>query len=265
MIAVFVILLGLAAIGLLLSTFVERTLNEFSKELPAYQRRLLDMSVAVIGRLKELGLEISDETPLRDFLNPAKAMQMSAGLLKSFSGFLKDMFMIFLTVLFILMEAAGIPRKLRRALDDKEESFAHLSKFADTLSRYIALKTVISLVTGMAVWIWLSILGLDFAMLWGVIAFLLNYIPTIGSFIASIPAILLALIQYGVTSAILTAAGYLVINISFGGVIEPKFMGRGLGLSALVVFMSMVFWGWVLGPNGIVSFRAAHNDLENSP
>ena len=97
-----------------------------------------------------------------------------------------------------------------------------------------------------------AILGVDFAILWGLVAFLLNYVPIIGSIIAAIPAILLALIQLGVAPALLTCLGYVVVNVIFGSILEPRFMGRGLGLSTLVVFLSLVFWGWILGPVGMI-------------
>ena len=107
-------------------------------------------------------------------------------------------------------------------------------------------------ITGIAIGIWLAILGVNHAFLWGLFAFLLNYVPNIGSIIAAIPAVLLALIQLGLGSAILVGIGYLVVNVVVGSIIEPKYMGKGLGLSTLVVFLSLVFWGWVLGPVGMV-------------
>ena len=108
-----------------------------------------------------------------------------------------------------------------------------------------------SLGTGAAVWLWLTILGVDYPVLWGLLAFLLNYVPNIGSIIAAVPAVLLALVQLGPGAAAWAAAGYLAVNVLFGSVLEPRFMGRGVGLSALVVFLSLVFWGWVLGPVGM--------------
>lgn len=94
--------------------------------------------------------------------------------------------------------------------------------------------------------------GIDYALLWGVLAFLLNFVPNIGSIIAAVPAVLLALIQLGPFSALMTAMGYLIANMVMGNIIEPRYMGKGLGLSTLVVFLSLVFWGWVLGPVGML-------------
>jgi predicted PurR-regulated permease PerM len=95
-------------------------------------------------------------------------------------------------------------------------------------------------------------LGVDFPLLWGLLTFLLNFVPNIGSFIAAAPAVSLAFLQFGVGRAALAAAGYIVLETGIGNVLEPRLMGRGLGLSPLVVFVSLVFWGWVLGPAGML-------------
>jgi len=116
----------------------------------------------------------------------------------------------------------------------------------------MAIKVATSFATGFLVWFWLSVLGIDFPILWGLTAFLLNFVPTIGSIIAAAPAILLAIVQTGFGDAMLVAGGYAVINVVIGSLVEPQFMGRNLGLSTLVVFLSLVFWGWVLGPVGMI-------------
>jgi predicted PurR-regulated permease PerM len=107
-------------------------------------------------------------------------------------------------------------------------------------------------VTGLVVTGGLMLIGVDYALLWGLIAFLLNYVPNIGSIIAAIPAVLLALVQLGPVHAVLVAGLYLIVNVVMGNAVEPRLMGKSLGLSTLVVFLSLVFWGWVLGPVGML-------------
>jgi predicted PurR-regulated permease PerM len=116
----------------------------------------------------------------------------------------------------------------------------------------MVIKTGISLVTGGMAALWLTILGVDYALLWGLLTFALNYVPNIGSIIAAIPPVLLAIVQLGIGKAIAAGAGYAVINVLMGNFVEPRFMGRGLGLSPLIVFLSLLFWGWVLGPVGML-------------
>ncbi|MEM7349059.1 MAG: AI-2E family transporter, partial [Chloroflexota bacterium] len=126
----------------------------------------------------------------------------------------------------------------------------HLRRFTQAIRNYLVLKTWISLGTGLCVTIWLMILGIDFPILWGLLAFLLNYISNIGSVIAALPVVLLGAVQSGLVGALLVAFGYIVINTIIGNLIEPRLMGRGLQLSPLVIFLSLLFWGWVLGTVG---------------
>ena len=116
----------------------------------------------------------------------------------------------------------------------------------------MAIKTLISLFTGAVVAVFVFIMGLDYPLLWGMLAFALNYVPNIGSIIAAVPAVLLAVIQIGLVKAMIIATGYVIINLAMGSVIEPRFMGKSLGLSTMVVFLSLLFWGWILGPVGML-------------
>jgi len=125
-------------------------------------------------------------------------------------------------------------------------------KITDAVNNYLAIKTLVSLGTGVVVAIWVWALGIDFPVIWGLLAFLLNFIPNLGSIISAVPPMLLGYIQFGIGRALLVGAGYGVVNLLFGNIVEPKFMGRKLGLSTLVVFLSLVFWGWVWGPVGIL-------------
>ena len=130
-------------------------------------------------------------------------------------------------------------------------SLKYLDKIGSSIRNYLSIKTVISFLTGLFIWIWLLVLGVDYAILWGVIAFLLNYIPNIGSIIAAAPTMLLALIQLGVSGMVWTGIGYLLVNMVIGNMVEPKVMGKGLGLSTLVVFLSLIIWGFMLGTVGM--------------
>ena len=157
-----------------------------------------------------------------------------------------------MTVVFILLEAASFPAKLQAIKGAPDASLNRWERFLNDVKQYMAIKTWISLATGVLVAAWTAVLGVDFPLLWGLLAFALNYVPNIGSIIAAVPAVLLALVQLGLFKALLTAGGYVTVNLIMGNAVEPRFMGRGLGLSTLVVFLSLLFWGWVLGPVGML-------------
>ena len=158
---------------------------------------------------------------------------------------------ISLIVVFMLFEAATFRSKVGIAFGGAgaEERFGHVMH---EIQHYMGIKTVVSLVTGLLIGTWVGVLRVDFAIFWGLVAFILNFIPNLGSIIAAVPTTILALVQIGPGRALLVAFGYLVVNMVIGNFIEPPLMGRRLGLSALVVVLSLVFWGWVWGPIGML-------------
>lgn len=249
-IAILLVILVIASIGLLLGALVGNAVDDFSAQLPNYQAKLKNLTGNSLSWLEQLGIPVPAEI-FSKLLDPARAMSMAAQGLSSLGGLLTNTFLILLTVVFILLEAAGFPNKLKHILKDPERSLGHFDQFIDNIKRYMAIKTATSLLTGAIIYLWLLVVGVDYPVLWGVIAFFLNYVPNIGSIIAAIPALLLALIQLGPAGAAWGALGYLLANNLVGNMIEPRFMGRGLGLSSLVVFLSLVFWGWVLGTVGM--------------
>jgi len=249
--AVVIILLGLLVAALLLMLFVGRSVNALTQQLPAYQERLGIIMGGLTAWLSSLGLDMTNVL-VSDYLSPGKVMSVVYYMLFAFKGLFRNMFLVFLIVLFILIEASGFPGKLQAAFPNPEKTLGHFKAMTASVNQYMGVKAIFSLATGVLVWLFLTLIGVDFAPTWGLLAFLLNFIPNIGSIIAAVPAILLALIQLGWPSALLTMLGYLVVNITIGNFLEPRVMGRSLGLSTLVVFLSLLFWGWVLGPIGMV-------------
>ena len=249
--ALLLILMAILAVGSLLGVLVGISLNQFVNSLPQYQERLSGQMAMVADWFRERGVNLP-ESELRNALHPGSVMRLAGSLLSALSSVLTDAFLILLTVVFILLEAAEFPKKLKAALKKPEGSLTTMERFSRSANRYVVIKTLLSAAVGVTVWLWLVILGVDYPVLWGILAFLLNYVPNIGSILAAAPATLLALVQLGVGTALLTVLGFLLIHSVIGNFVEPKLMGRGLGLSALVVFLSLVFWGWVLGPIGMV-------------
>ena len=174
--------------------------------------------------------------------------------LRAVGALLSNAFLVLLLVIFILFEAAGFRNKLAVAFGGEGEHLRQLGRMAAQVQQYLVIKTAVSTATGLFIGVWVWMVGLDAPQLWGVLAFAFNFIPTLGSIFAAVPAVLLALIQPDISpvGAVVIAAGYAGVNVVFGNFVEPTLMGRRLGLSTLVVFMSLVFWGWVWGPVGML-------------
>ncbi|MXY16564.1 MAG: AI-2E family transporter [Acidobacteria bacterium] len=243
------VLLAVAAIGVL-ALVVGRSVNDFGAAAPRYQARLqalLDSGLALGG---DLGLPIEDWSTL-ELVPFGSVFDLLGGTLGAITSFASNTFLVLLTVSFILIEAAGFSAKLREAFGEHVQ-FGQLEQMMRQVQRYLAIKSAVSAATGVLLGLWVAAFGLDFALLWGLVAFILNFIPTLGSIIAAVPAVLLAIVQFDLARAGLIALGYVGINVIFGNVVEPLLMGRRLGLSALVVFVSLVFWGWVWGPVGML-------------
>ena len=245
---VLTILAALTVVGVV----VGRSLAAFTAALPAYQEQLqgiMDGAVAFLAQYTDSDQSVER---VRDLINPGWAMGLAATLLNAVRDIMTNTLLITFTVIFILLEASSFPTKIDAAFGESARSLTGARQFLDDLGRYLGIKTLVSIVTGLLVWLLTWRLGLDFPRLWGMLAFLLNYIPTLGSIIAAVPAVLLALVQLGVPEATATAVGFMAINIAFGNFIEPRLMGYGVGISPLIVFVGLIFWGWVFGPVGML-------------
>ena len=236
--------------SLFIGIIVGSSVGEFRQDLPEYQARLTELSNSLFTRLQSMGVPI-EVSQLKESFNPSVALSLVGNTLASFGNLMTNAFLILLTVVFILAEEVRFTDKLR---DNKSsgKTLAAIEKFTMGVHQYVAIKTLVSLLTGFLILLWLWIIGVDYFVLWGLLAFLLNFVPTLGSILAAVPAVLLALVQLGVGDAVLAAVGFVFVNVVVGNVIEPRVMGKGLNLSALVVFLSLVFWGWVLGPVGML-------------
>ncbi len=248
--ALSIILIAILIAGFLFGVLIVPSLNNFLRSLPDYQERLSTHINAVTSWLREKGVTMPEKGMPR--IQPGWVMSLAGSILSAFTSVLADAFLILLTVVFILLEAPDFQRKLRAVSKNPERSLSAVEKFSESAKQYLVIKTLISAGIGLFIWLWLLILGVDYPVLWGTLSFLLNYVPNIGSIIAALPVALLALLQKGVGSALLAILGFVAVHVVVGNILEPKLMGKGLSLSALVVFVSLVFWGWILGPIGMI-------------
>jgi len=249
--ALFIVTTILLIFGIL-GAILGSSIAEFTAALPGYQAQL---DVIVDGVfdfvIQHLNGDKSMES-LGDMIDPGWAMGLVATILNSLKGVLTNTFLIIFTMIFMLLEVSSVGTKVEAALGRSAESLQRPREFLHNLGRYLGIKTIVSSATGACAGLLAWSIGLDFPLLWAMLAFLFNYIPTIGSIIAAVPAVLLALVQLGPGAAGATAIGFAAINVVFGNVIEPRLMGYGVGLSPLIVFVGLVFWGWVFGPVGML-------------
>ncbi len=159
--------------------------------------------------------------------------------------------LIVVMVIFMLLEATRFPEKVKEAFGGRDLSNDYFEKIAVDTWNYTKIKTIVSALTGVATTLGLWFLNVEYAVLWGLLMFFLNYIPNIGPIIASVPPILLALVDQGIGMGAATTTWLIFVNFLFGYGVEPRYLGEGLGISSLIVLLSLIFWGWLLGPIGM--------------
>ena len=249
--AISLLVIIIVMVMVLLLAYLGTSLNELARTLPQYRSSLVIPLKNLEPWLVRLGIGVSVDEMVK-YIDPNAAMTLITNLLAQLTNAMSSIFLLLLTVVFMLLEVSQLPTKFQQIMVRPVEGMAAIQRAIDSVSHYLVLKTAISLVTGLVVWGMLSALDVRFAFIWGLLAFALNYIPNIGSVLAAIPPIIQVLAFGGLYDALVVLAGYLIINLVFGNILEPRIMGRGLGLSTLVVFLSLIFWGWLLGPVGML-------------
>ncbi len=250
--SVIIVLLGIILIISGLSGIIGGSISSFTSHLGKYENRLTQITQSLNETLKSLGIDMSTKH-ISNFFDPAKVLDYTASTLSQLGNMMSNTALIFFIVLFVLLEmnSISLKTKLFGRVTKRKQSVSSLSRIEASVRHYLVIKTLVSLLTGLMIGVWLWIFGIEYAILWGLIAFLLNYIPNIGSIIAAIPAFLFAWIQIDFVAALWVLAGYVFTNMLIGYFIEPRIMGRGMGLSTLVVFLSLIIWGYLLGIVGM--------------
>ncbi len=242
-----VVLIVVAVVGLI-SLVIGASVSNFSEKLPAYQLKFEELWNSIIAGLHDYGF-VDKTVEADDSFKSGSLLPMAAPLASGFGSLVSGALVVFLFFVFMIMESEMFIKKLSYVSKDSSKEAELVVR---KLRNYFGIKTITSLATGILIGVMLYFLDIDFPVLWGFLAFILNYIPSIGSFIAAIPAILIAILIHGPGSALIVMIGYLVINTIIGNVIEPQLMGKNLGISPLIVFFSMIFFGYILGPIGML-------------
>ena len=234
---------------LIMGVFMSSSLYELQAKLPEYLGKL-DALVDHYIMMSTLDAETLSKQ-IKSLYHPGALLQHSVTAMEQVSALLSNSFLVILTVIFMLVQRQTFVHKVAY-LADNPKSYRHFDKIIQKVDQYMLILSFISMLTGLTVYIVLSLMGIDFALTWALMAFFLNFIPNIGSFLAAIPPMLLALIEFDLSYAALVGFFYVVMNTLYGNVLQPRIIGKGLDLSILVVFLSLVFWGWVFGVIGMV-------------
>ena len=244
---VIVILIIMGAIYLF-SILLGASVSGFTEKLPFYEERFGEIWMSAHQWLIEIGL-IDQNANMMNMIKSTNLMKSSGGAVAGLGKLISDPLVTMFIYIFMMLEVSIFGDKMKlmspKALGGIQEIIANIKK-------YFTIKFLTSFATGLIIYIGLLIIGVDFPLLWGLIAFILNFIPSIGSIFAAIPAVLLAFIQLDPVSGLVTGILYLVTNVVIGSILEPPLMGKNLGLSPLVVFLSILLWGFVLGPIGML-------------
>ena len=236
--------------GSILGLVFTGQLEGFRESLPGYRERLTLLRDQFGLWLEETGVEMAREA-VKDIIDPNVAVDLVRVVLSNMRSTFGTGLLVLLSAVFMLLEAPSLLTKLRKAFHLQEEAELRLQRLFSSINHYMVIKSLASLATALCIWGWLWMLAIDYAALWAILAFLLNFIPFIGGLLMAVPPLLLALVQADLQVTLIVALGYLIVNTVIGSILEPRIMGRGLGISTLVVFLSLLFWGWVLGTVGV--------------
>jgi predicted PurR-regulated permease PerM len=242
---IMLVLLSVLFLGLIFILGV--SISRFTERLGFYTAQLNGQVDSLDVLLERLGLSNVD---VRDVVKPGALTDALGAVLSSIAGFLSDFFLILMIMLFLLGEGPAMMNRLRASVSGDNPQVATLTTVGQDVVRQFGLRAIVNLATAAGVAILLLVLGVDLALLWGILTFFLSFIPYIGLVLAVAPAVVLALAEFGVSRAALVIAGVVVINILAENVLSPMMMGRGLNISPTIVFLSFIFWAWLLGGPG---------------
>ena len=231
---------------MLLAGLLALSVNRLTEGIITYQTGLSNVEASVQAYLTDLGIE---EGSLRNMLDGDTLTALLVGILGFVVEFVGDLIFSVILIAFFLLESKRFVSLAQTKLSDRPV-FGNIPVIAQSAITYFGVRTRLNLLTGLGITVLLLVLGVDYAVLWGALAFILSYIPYIGLFVAGIPPTILALAEHGIGVAVLVVIGIIIINLAAESILEPKMTGKALSLSPTVVILSFFFWGWLLGPTG---------------
>jgi AI-2 transport protein TqsA len=245
--ALVIMLVGLALLFSVIFYVLSASIARFSGEVGSYAAELNEQLASVEALADRVGLSNVD---VRDVVKPSALAGAVGVVLSGIAGFLRNLFLILMIMLFLLAEGPALMSRLRASAGRDHPQVERLTVVGQSVVRQFGLRAIVNLVTAVGITILLFLLGVDFPLLWGILTFFLYFVPYIELVLAVAPAVLLALAEFGVERALFVVAGVTAINILAENVLSPVLMSRGLSISPTVVFVSFIFWAWLLGGPG---------------
>jgi len=247
-----ILLILLSALPIIiLGGYIGSEAQDFAANLHTMQAEFEKTLGKFIVNLQDMGLTI-EQKDIEAMLEKSNISGIVKNLASQTSTQFSNIFLILFTVAFMLMESGAIKSKVKQILSKSKIDLDEGMQIITKINTYFIIKVKTSLAT--AVWVLLVLWFYDihYFYLWATLAFFLNFIPVVGSIFAAVPPIVLAMMDQSMMTALWVGLWYVTINMVIGNILEPRIMGKGLGLSALVIFLSMTLWGWVMGPTGMI-------------
>src|SRR5829696_2690155 len=250
--ALVIMLVGLTILFSGLFFILGISITRFSADIATYTAQLNKQMAGIESQIKSSGIT---EAKIRDAVKPSDLTALVGSILGGVADFLSNLFLILIIVLFLLAEGPAMMNRLHASVGRNHPQTERLIVFGRNVVRQLGLRAIVNLITAAGVGVLLLALGVDFPVMWGILAFFLSFIPWIGLPIAVAPAVVLALAEHGIERALLVIAGVIVINVLAENLVSPMLMGRGLSLSPTFLFIGFIFWAFILGGPG--AFLAA--------
>ncbi len=244
-----VILLLILGIGAALVVFVGVSANQLIRALPRYEAQVQSLEEGVTTQIESLGLSEQATEAIETF-DPTSLFPFVSGILGAVGNSLGNVLLVFLILVYMLLDAPNIPARLRAVLPEDSRWLDKAALFIGSVQRYMILRTVFGVIIAVVQTVVMLIIGVDFAVQWGVLSVITNYIPNIGFVLGVIPPVVVTLLEKGPLMAVVLLVLYSVINNVIESFIAPRFMAEDLGITSLFIFLSLIFWTWVLGASG---------------
>lgn len=247
--ALLIVTFVVVAVVVMMVVIVVVSLENVANTLPEYQDRFNSLIDDATQGLEKLGIDSTDIRSL-DAFSASNLVDIGVTMAGALAGALSSWFFMLLLATYMLIEAIDLPAKIEKTLKAGSGMPARFYSFNVAIRSYIFMTVWIGALTSVLMTILLLILGVDFALLWGILAFLMSFVPYVGFVIALVPPTVMGLLESGWTTALAVVIGFIIVNTLTDNILKPKIMGKGLDLSPLVIMLSLFVWAWILGPVG---------------